>query len=135
MSNAYNMSPAELRELADNIEKAGKPIKKAKLKHDLYEFVNPDRYQSKDDDFCFDIDEASVGFGLEKFFLTKEETEKIQNEFKKCFKILCEKGAEFYCHKEIDGTKTWVDYKDAIRAHSDFEDFEEENLIEVERLD
>lgn len=94
--NANDMTPAQLRELADKKEKESKPIKKGKLKFDLY-----------NQKYVF-IDVSDTSFWL---YSTEEVQSKIDEFVEKAksnFKLVLKKDTEFVCYLR-DGQECWYD--------------------------
>lgn len=94
---AENMSPKELRELADKKEKENKPTKTGFLKEDLYYFES----------------DSSNGLSFFQtwgiFWLkTVEQMEYLKSLFSSRFKKVLPKGTQFLCYT-IDGEDFWYD--------------------------
>ena len=104
--DANQMTPDELRALADEKEEQSKPIKKATLKHDLYRF-------DSDSGFPYGTIRLAIPEKFKHHWLyTKEERDEILENFKSqindCFKHTLDNGTEFLCFK-YDGKEQWED--------------------------
>jgi len=84
------MTPAELRLLADKKEKESKVIKTAFLKHDLYNF-DPDKVEL-----------------LPQWYITKEQIEAQMSNIKMGISLILPKGTEFECYL-VNGKESWFD--------------------------
>jgi hypothetical protein len=90
MRDANKMTPKQLRDLADQIQRdeyekhRKKPIRLGKLKHDVYWFNN--------------IEEHSTGL------LSKRQVMEAVNDSK-----AIAKGAEFECYVDEDGIEYWME--------------------------
>jgi hypothetical protein len=95
MKDANQMTPEELRALADQKEEGEKPIKTGELKHDLY---------------CFDSNAVKYHMNnMEYWMVTKEEVDLfIATVEKLCCSLDLKKGAKFICFLE-DGGESWYD--------------------------
>lgn len=104
--DANQMTPDELRALADEKEEQSKPIKKATLKHDLYRF-------DSDSGFPYGTVRLAIPEKFKNHWLyTKEERDEILQFFKsqieENFILTLEKDAKFLCFS-YEGTEQWED--------------------------
>ena len=97
MTNANDLSPAELRALADKKEEEAKIRKVGILKHDLYDYPSVigvgGLHYHRDD----------VGH-----LMTSTKKDEIINNFMRGFKLIAPRGTKFNCYL-IDGEEYWED--------------------------
>lgn len=117
MKDANLMTPEQLRKLADEKEASNKPCKMGFLKHDMYEFYD-EKYPRPKYMKC-----------------TKENKDKIIQEFSEKFEKIAEKGAKFVCYKDeerarIAGTEyLWYDENGFFEEMDD--EWAKENLDNI----
>lgn len=91
------MTPKELRDLADKIERENIVVKKGYLKMDLYNF-HSDSYH------CLSFKESWGDFWL----YNKKQKEDFIQDFISRFDLVLPEGTEFVCYL-VDGKETWYD--------------------------
>lgn len=94
MKDADQMTPEELRELADEKENDGKVVKTGMLKHDLYEgFYDRNRYEH-------------IDFG--HWLITKDQRDRLIEDFKRELCLVLPKGTKFVALK-FGNEISWFD--------------------------
>lgn len=119
--NANQMTPKELRELANKKEKEDKPIKFGYLKCDLYAFQSTVGYNG-------------IHFYKMKnveFLQSKEQKDELIKEFASRFIKVVSKGDRFECYLDDNIETWWSEFGDVESMDSEWAEKYLENITKI----